>query len=491
MALSYLANISRYIPELILCFTMVGLILIEATYGDKEKGSSKGYLFGFAFIGLLSSLVYLVQALPMAPVSLFTNAVVIDPFSTLAKIIMVLGTGFCIYLNKVSKDIYEDMKSEYTIIAVGVLIGGMLLASANNMLILYIGIETLSILSYVLASLKKHDSRSSEAGLKYVLYGGVSGGIMLFGMSHIFGMVGTIQFAELIQVLPTLDNSKLLILMPSFILFFAGIGYKISCVPFHMWTPDVYEGSPLPVTTFFSIVPKVAGIAALVRVSMTFFGSDSSVLQMSWVALLSVAAALTMTVGNVSAIGQRSVKRMLAYSSISHAGVMMLGVLVLSDIGVKAILFYGITYLFMTLVAFFVTSFVQDKYGNDHFERFNGLMSKHPVMAICMIVVMFSLAGLPPLSGFVAKFNILSAILSKKYYVLAIITVLNSVVSLYYYMKVVRLMVFKESESSEGIAGFSFTNQVIISALCIPVVVLGIFWDKIILLADGAKIFIK
>ncbi|MDD0854700.1 NADH-quinone oxidoreductase subunit N [Halobacteriovorax sp. GB3] len=491
MALTYLANIGRYVPELIMCFTMVGLIMIEAAYSDKEKGSSKGYLFGFAYMGLFFSLVYLVQGLSKDPVTLFTGSVVIDSFSTLAKIVMVLGTAFVIYLSRQSKDIYEDMKSEFVIIAVGVLVGGMLLSSANNMLILYIGIETLSILSYVLASLKKNDTRSSEAGLKYVLYGGVSAGIMLFGISHIFGMTGTIQFTEIMQILPTLDAQKMAILLPSFLLFFVGIGYKISCVPFHMWTPDVYEGSPLPVTTFFAIVPKVAGIAVLTRVTMVFFGGEPTALQMTWVGTLSVVAALTMTVGNVSAIGQRSVKRMLAYSSISHAGVMIAAATVLKQTGATSILFYLITYMFMTIVAFFIVSIVQDKYGNDHFERFNGLMNKYPVMAICMAIVMFSLAGLPPLSGFVAKFNILAAILKEKYYVLAVILGLNSVVSLYYYLKIVRLMVFKPAESDEKIEGFGFVNQTFIAALCVPVVVLGVFWEKIILIADGAKIFIK
>jgi len=204
-----------------------------------------------------------------------------------------------------------------------------------------------------------------------------------------------------------------------------------------------------------------------------------------------IIAAITMTVGNVSAIGQRSVKRMLAFSSISHAGVMLLGVLCIDELGTRAILFYAVTYLFMTLVAFYITSFVQDQYGNDHFERFSGLIKKHPLMAILMTTVMFSLAGLPPLAGFVAKFNILAAIISKKYYVLAVITALNSVVSLYYYMKVVRLMVLKDSESEETISGFTVPNQIVITVFALPVFLLGIFWEKILMLAGGALILVK
>lgn len=491
MALRYLASISHYIPEMLLCLTMAGLILIESTYGREVKGRAKGMVYAGAYLGLLATFVSLFKTMGTEPLQIFTGSIVIDSFGTLAKMVMVVGTAAAIYLGRQSLDIYEEVKSEFVILAIGVLIGGMLIVSANNMLIFYIGIETLSILSYVMASLKKNDERSSEAGLKYSLYGGITAGIMLFGMSHIFGVLGTIQFNEVIPAMAALTKTQSLIIMPAFILFFAGIGYKIACVPFHMWSPDVYEGSPLPVTNFFSIVPKIAGVVALVRITNTFFGGDTSIVRETWVCLLMIASALTMTVGNVSAIGQRSVKRMLAYSSISHAGVMLLGVLVIDDLGARAILFYAVTYLFMTLVAFFITSFVQDHYGNDHFERFNGLISKHPLMSILMITVMFSLAGLPPLSGFVAKFNILAAIIAKKYYVLAVIAVLNSVVSLYYYLKIVRIMVFKDAESDETIPGFGFSNQLVITIMTLPVLLLGIFWEKLVVIAGGAKIFIQ
>jgi len=214
-------------------------------------------------------------------------------------------------------------------------------------------------------------------------------------------------------------------------------------------------------------------------------------MQYSWLGLLQVIAALTMTVGNISAINQRSIKRMLAFSSIGHAGFMMLGAIVLGVDGVRSVLFYGIGYMFMTLAAFAITSFIQNKYGNDHFERFSGLIYRKPMMAIAMTIIMFSLAGIPPFSGFVAKFHILSAIIKQGYMTLAIIAAINSVISLYYYLKVVRLMVFKEKEDDGEIIGFSFVNQSVIVMLVIPVVVLGLFWAKIMAVADGAKLFIQ
>ncbi len=486
MQYTYLANIGHYIPEMILVVLMVGLIILEATYKETEK--NKTYFFVTTLIGLFVAFVALVINLGEKPITIFTNSMVIDPFSTLMKIIMVLGTMAAVYLSTINRDIYHSLKSEFSIMAVGVLIGGMILASSNNLLMLYIGIETLSILSYVMAAMSKNNDRSSEAGLKYTLYGGISAGIMLFGMSHIFGVLGTIQFHEMSTALTQLTPWQITVLLPSFLLFFVGIGYKIACVPFHMWSPDVYEGSPMPVTTFFSLVPKIAGIAALVRVTMIFFQNQGP-MQIGWVGLLTIISALTMTVGNVTAINQKSVKRMLAYSSISHAGVMMAALTVLNEVGVRSIVFYGITYLFMTVVAFYILGIVQDKYNNDHFERFTGLIYRYPFMAIMMTVAMFSLTGLPPFAGFVAKFQILYALIQKKYFALAIVLAINSIVSAYYYLKIVRLMVLKKEETNESIERFGFLNQMVITVLTVPILSLGIFWEKIMMVANGAKLF--
>ncbi len=287
-----------------------------------------------------------------------------------------------------------------------------------------------------------------------------------------------------------LQGAQLAIVLVSFVMFFVGIGYKISVFPFHMWTPDVYQGSPIPVTAFFSIVPKMAGLACLVRVSFVFF-SEGSALTASWIGLILVISAMTMTVGNVTAIGQSSVKRMLAFSSIGHVGMIILGAVVLNEVGVQALLFYSIAYLFMTLVAFYVTSHLSDMYGTDTYDVFKGLVYKHPVMAIIMASVLFSLAGMPPFAGFVAKFNILSVVIEKKYYGMAVVAVINSVISLYYYMKLAKTMVFGKADGEERVLGFNFQNQAVIVALFIPVVVLGIFWEQIMVLSGNASVFIR
>lgn len=487
MPVQYLANLSLFVPELVLVVTMVGVLFLESSYREKE--GSHHYIFALTMLGLVAAAASSLANLGVAPTEFFTKSLVHDSFSALAKFLMILATIFCVYLGYQSSEIEDDLKSEFSAMSLGVLIGGMLLASSNNMLTLYLGIETLSILSYALAAMKKRDEKSAEAGLKYVLYGGVTAGLMLFGISHIFGVLGTINFSEINSAVGKVNEGQLAVLIPAFILFFAGIGYKIACVPFHMWSPDVYEGSPTPVTAFFALVPKIAGITVLLRITFSFFDTQP-VLHHTWLALLSTIAALTLTIGNVTAIGQRSVKRMLAFSSISHVGMIILGVIVGGDEGPRSVMFYLMTYLFMTVVAFYIVALVSEQYGNDYFERFNGLIYRHPLMAILLSIVMFSLAGIPPLSGFVAKFNILAVVLQKKFYFLALLAALNSVVSLYYYLKVVRLMIFKESEGTTPIRGFGFLNQAIISIASVPVVLLGIYWENVLLWAQGAKLFV-
>lgn len=480
--------LSYYIPELICIVLMTTLLVFESAV--KEEHANRGKIIGYALAMLSVTLIFLFQNLGEAPIFIFHKAIAIDPFSTLVKIIMVLGTMGAIYLSYSSKDIYTNLKSEFSIMAVGVLIGGMLLASANNMLTLYLGIETLSILSYVMSSFKRDDSTSTEAGMKYALYGGLSAGIALYGISHLYGTLGSIQFVEMVTKLPALEGTNLAIVLVSFLMFFVGIGYKISLFPFHMWTPDVYQGSPIPVTSFFAIVPKMAGLAALVRVSFIFF-TEGSILTVSWIGLMLVISAMTMTVGNVTAIGQSSVKRLLAFSSIGHVGMMILGVVTLNQEGVQAILFYGIVYLFMTLIAFYITSHLSDMYGTDSYDVFKGLIYKHPLMALIMAAVLFSLAGMPPFSGFVAKFNIFSVIIAKKYYGIALVAAINSVIALYYYMKLAKTMIFGTADGEVRVAGFTMANQAVITMLFIPVLFLGIFWEKVMIISGNATIFIK
>ncbi len=481
-------SLGSYLPEVVCVVLMCALLIAESMH--KEEGGDRIIVHWIATLGLGVATFFAASGLGAAPVTAFYDAVMIDGFSGVIKILMLVATIGTIWLSRSSNDIYPTLKSEFVIMAVGTLIGGMLLASANNMLTLYLGIETLSILSYVMTSLKREDSTSTEAGMKYALYGGLTAGVMLFGMSHIYGLLGSIQFTEIVPKIALLQGGDLAFLLVSFLLFFVGLGYKVSAFPFHMWSPDVYQGAPIPVTAFFALVPKMAGMAVLLRVSHLFF-ADDSVAGMAWVGLLHVVAALTMTVGNVTAIGQDSVKRLLAFSSIGHVGMMLMGVVVLDVVGVRAIVFYGITYVFMTLVAFWVTSALNDAYGTDSQAVFKGLIKRHPVMAISMVITLFSLAGLPPFSGFVAKFNILSAVVEKGYFGLAFIAAVNSVIGLYYYMKLAKEMIFADSDSTEAMSSFTDTVKVSVVALTIPVVLLGVFWESAMSFAGAAIIHLR
>ncbi len=487
MTTNLLANLSFYIPEMIVIVTMMSLLFMETAYANNERRRTFVYVTGV--IGMLLCLFSLFKNLGVEAQGIFANAVVVDSFSTMMKITMVIGTLGTFYISHKSIDIYDELKSEYLIMAVGVLIGGMLLASSNNMLTLYLGVETLSILSYVMTSLKRRDNLSSEAAIKYALYGGVTAGIMLFGMSHLYGMFGSIQFGPIIEGIKGLESFNVAAVI-SLLLFFVGIGYKIACFPFHMWSPDVYQGSPVPVTAFFSIVPKIAGIAVVARVTYSFFGTET-VNTHIWNSLIALIAALTMTVGNLSALNQKSVKRMLAFSSIGHVGLILMGVLTFGNNGMSAILFYTLIYTFMTLVAFFVTTMVVNRTGSDDAVYFRGLMKTHPILGMSFLIALFSLAGLPPFGGFVAKFNIISSAVGNGLYTLSIVAAINSVISLVYYLKLARSMVFDTADSEETIESYSLASRVYVIGMVIPIIFLGLFWNNIYHLYSSAKLYLN
>ncbi len=478
MITSYLSGLGLIIPEILMVVTMLFALLLESTYSKSKKNSPRNYVFISVIIGFLSAMGILVSKMDGTNSFIFTSSLVIDQFSNLTKLILLFSGLGITYLTWISSEVEEGVKSEFLALFSGIIFSGMIIASSNNFLVFYLGVEILSIFSYILVSLKRNSSLSIEAGLKYVIYGGLASGIMIFGISHLYGIFGNLNFHTLVTLIPNLKPTELGFVFLSFAIIMVGIGFKVGLVPFHMWVPDIYEGAPIPVTAFLTIVPKVAVFSALLRLAFVFF-STSSILNTYWVIFCSLLAASSMIVGNVSAINQKSVKRMLAYSSIAHAGFMVMTALVLDDLGIKSLLIYGISYLFMTLVPFIIITKIYQHYGNDHFERFNGLIYKYPLVSIMLCISLFSLSGLPPFVGFVAKFNVLSAVVAKKYYGIALIAALTSVVGVFYYLRLVRLMIFKKSESNDDIAGFGFLGQLIIVIFSLPVLLLGIFWENL------------
>jgi NADH-quinone oxidoreductase subunit N len=365
--------------------------------------------------------------------------------------------------------------------------GMFLMVSAIDLIMVYLSIEVVSISSFILAGYLKQDQRSNESSLKYVIYGAFSSGLMLFGLSILFGLTGTTKFFEIQNVISGLDTSSHFALIIASVFILAGFGYKISAVPFHFWTPDVYEGAPTPVTAYLSVAPKAAGFALLIRffhVLFTdaglFLESENGIPTIPWPQVLAGISVATMTLGNLVAIQQSSVKRMLAYSSIAHAGYMLMAMPILSGNGVFAIMIYLVMYLFMNLGAFFVVIIVKNKTGGETFEDFRGLGWEMPLVGIVMALFMFSLTGIPPTAGFIGKFYIFAAVIKAgpSFYWLVFAGAVNSVISLYYYMRVVKVM-FLEGESKEEHIFPSILESALIIILAAPTLFLGVYWAPI------------
>lgn len=318
----------------------------------------------------------------------------------------------------------------------------MFMATAGDLLMIYLSLETMAVTIYVLVGFLKRDKKSSEAALKYLLLGAFTSGILLYGIALIYGLTGTTNLQSVALYLSGANLTKDPVLLLAMIFLVAGFGFKIAAVPFHMWTPDVYEGAPTAITAFMSIAPKAAGFAVLVRVFMMALPS----LRLDWMVLFYALSVLTMTLGNVVAIAQRNVKRMLAYSSIAHAGYILMGVVVGGQMGISAVLFYLMAYLFMNLGAFAMIIFLCRRgIKGDDIEDFRGLAYYAPWASAAMLVFLLSLTGIPPTAGFVGKYYLFAAAIKGEYYTLAVIAALNSAISLYYYMRIGMVMYMSEA----------------------------------------------
>jgi NADH-quinone oxidoreductase subunit N len=367
----------------------------------------------------------------------------------------------------------------------------MLLGAAQHLLMVYLALELVSLPSYVLAGFRRGDRESSEAALKYVVYGGVASGLMLYGFSLIYGLTGSLELTEVAKALGAIqwDLSTRVLLVLAAALSFAGFAYKMAAVPFHMWCPDVYQGAPTPFVAFLSVAPKAAGTAALIRFIVVGFGvngvNETAIThQLPWGAVLGLVAVGTITLGTLVAIPQDNIKRLLAYSSIAHAGYLMLGVAVASEPAMQAVMFYLAVYFLMNFGAFFAVMVVRDATGREAIGAYRGLGSTSPVLAAGLAILLFSLTGLPPFAGFIGKFYLLAALLETKtalFYGVALVAVLNSAVSLYFYARVVKAMYLEKPEQAD-LPGLKLgaANATILAAFVAPTVVLGVWWSPLI-----------
>src|SRR5215472_16123422 len=433
--------------------------------------------------------------------------IVIDPWAVLFKYLSWAVTALAIWMAAPSLEITSERMGEYCALLLSIAVGMSLMASSTDMLMMVIAVELVSMVSYALAGFRKHHRKSSEAALKYVVYGGVASGMMLFGMSYLYGLLGSTnvaamapllqQYSERIFVM-NLESSQAaagqLALVLAVVLVLSGVGYKIASVPWHMWCPDVYEGAPTPFTAFLSVGPKAAGFALAVRIlygAMSQSGGQdlaTVVAGIPWPAVIGVISAATMTLGNFAALNQTNLKRMLAYSSIAHAGYLLMGLAAASATGSESIAIYLMVYLFMNLGAFLVVGAVARLSGSESIFEYRGLSSRALFAAVAFAIFLFSLTGLPPLAGFVGKFHLFKSLIDRGgawQTALAIIGVLNSAVSLYYYARIVRTMFLDQPLTATPIP-VPRSYNLLLGLLVIGVIIFGVYFDGLRRIADAS-----
>jgi len=493
--LEYLTIYLQFIkPEIAVSILLVVIVLFDLIF---EK--NKNLLPIISIIGLLITSYFVIQQFGMYA-SLFAIAksenglIAVDPFAAFFKMIVILASIFIILFSISSNEVFKskDRWGEYYTLIMGMILGMFLISSATDLILIYLSIELLSLSSYILAGFLKTVERSSEASLKYVIYGGVASGIMLFGISILYGLTGTTNLYEMNSLLQGAQVGGFTFIFAG-IMVLGGIGFKISIAPFHFWTPDVYEGAPIPITAYLSVASKAAGFALLIRfLKITFFQSTTPegywILLgiIDWQRILVVLAILTMTLGNFAALWQDNLKRMLAYSSIAHAGYLLLAVAVLSNEGLVAVLVYFAIYLFMNLGAFFVVMLIANKIGSEEMDDYKGMGSASSFLGVALAIFLLSLAGLPPTAGFIGKLYIFIALIDANMIVVAFIALLNTVVAYYYYVRVLKNLYLVKTDDTKPKIEFSFGNVFVIVLLIIPVFVFGVYFTPLVNLAKNS-----
>ena len=474
--LSNIESLLYFSPELLLVIFAIAVVLVDL--GVKNRESATVAYLSLVGVGCVSVAVLLThgQLGDKDSISLFLGMIRLDAFSTFFKILLLLATAATILFSLRSEELDARLKGEYYALLLAITLGMFLMASSTNLLMIFISLETVSLTSYILAGFLTHNPRSSEAAFKYITYGAVASGTMLFGLSLLFGMTGTGDLGQISTRLTELFASGevySLAVLIAIIFVLAGVGYKIASVPFHMWSPDVYEGAPIPITAFLSVASKSAGFALFIRFFYSGFGSAEVMQSVDWTLMLAIVSALTMTVGNLAALPQQNVKRLLAYSSIAHGGYLLMGGVLLTSEGIGAILFYLVVYLFMNLGAFYVVVLIANEEGSEMIEGYRGLASRAPLVAGAMAIFLFSLTGIPPFAGFFGKWLLFAAVLEQGYYWLAFVGLLNSVVSLYYYARIVKAMYIESADEETTPVFFSTGTFALLSVFVIPTILIG------------------
>lgn len=459
------------LPEITITLTAFIILTLDLIWkGDKRSGAILPWLaLAGAILALLATAYIWVNGAASTPYGLATddgNFVPMLAVDTMALFFKVLA-ALTVALVSLSAVEYINARTpfrgEFYVLTLLAGLSLMLLSAATNLVMIYLSLEFLSISSYILTGYLRQDNRSTEAALKYFLYGAVASGVMLYGFSLLYGATGSVDLATIQSTLATSSAATGFLIVTTVVMILTGFGFKIALVPFHQWSPDAYEGAPTPVTAFLSVGPKAAGLAVLIRVMVVALPEYS----VNWTVILAIVAILTMTLGNLVALWQTNMKRMLAYSSIAQAGYMLIGLAAWSSQrgeqfdDVNGILLYLLAYLFTNLGVFTVVIILENKLGTADIADYAGLIRRSPFLSIALLIFFLSLVGIPPTGGFMGKLFVFGAAINQGLYLLAGVGILNSVISVYYYFGVARQVFFVQGEDESPIRGSWVLNAVV------------------------------
>jgi NADH-quinone oxidoreductase subunit N len=489
-----LRNLASFWPETLLTLGLLLVVLADAS-GARWRAVGCRWLTIATLAGALYALVQLARHGATGPI--WSGMLVLDPLGLFFKCVLVLAALLVVlaFTFENSRELFGLGQGEFYALLLALTLSNLLMVAANDLVMLYLALEMVSITSYVMVAYIKGDRQSNEASLKYILFGAVSTGAMLYGLSLLYGMTGTTSLPGVRAALAAGFGPEAL--MPLYLIVLlvtAGFGFKIAAVPFHFWCPDVYQGAPTPVTALLSVAPKAAGFGVLLRffsggltVPVATGGLEPTI---DWPSFLMVISIATMTIGNLAAITQTDMKRLLAYSSIAHAGFMLMGVVALSPSGTRGLLIYVLVYLVMNLGAFLVVTLIHRHEGTFDLRDYGGMLRRQPLLTGAMAVFLLSLMGIPPLTGFMGKLYVFLAVIERgpRLYGFAVIGALNAALAAWYYMRVLRVMIVDDGEARDARPAFAlpFADRAWLVVLALANVVPLVFWDRIEGWARGA-----
>lgn len=468
-------------PEFIILGVAALLSLMDLFMPKKMDRKILGWI---GIVGIFAAMVSLAGLVDTGVTSILYDTFRLDSFAKAFKFLLLGGSALVLFLaiSSNAKDGLENYRGEFYYLFLTALLGAMMMTSSGDLITLFVGLELLSISSYILAGMRKHHLQSNESAMKYVINGGISTAITLFGMSYVYGLTGTTNLKDMAGSLQTLSSPQFVYLLSlAFLMIFVGLSFKLAAAPFHMWAPDVYQGAPTPVTAFLSVVSKTAGFVIIIRILLSVFGMAASAgigtdpILFKMQNYLAVIAGATMIIGNVIALRQTNIKRMFAYSSISHAGYILVALTSMNYFMFDAIWFYLLGYLFMNLGAFAVIQLISEKTGSEKIADFAGLYRRSPVLAVTMGIFILSLAGFPGTAGFIGKLNIFMGafIDPNAHYILASVMIATTVVSYFYYFGIMTQMFFRPaSDESKFEIPFGLLFVIVVSV--IATVLLGV-----------------